>query len=253
MTRKTSIALVLTAALMAPPAAFGQTSVTGGLKPAGYGSSTSSAARPTISVIPFETDRTGWVPPPNFGETVADLLASRLVDLGAFRVFDRGMLPGAGRSAPRASFDAIREIAQQSGVDLVVFGAVTKFSNEKTQKRGGLLGIPFLGGLGKNTQESALGLALRVVDVRTGEILTAMIADGAASKTGRTIGAGGLAKGVPIGALYSTSSTGSLDRLLNEALVEAVESAAAALTKAATRISGTTAPVILLTIWPMEN
>src|SRR6185295_12574598 len=56
------------------------------------------AARPAIAVAPFDTDRTGWMPPPHFGETVADLLASRLVNLGSFRVFDRGVLPEPDQS-----------------------------------------------------------------------------------------------------------------------------------------------------------
>ncbi len=188
--------------------------------------------KPTIAIAPFDTDRTGWVPPPNFGETVADLLASRLVDIGAFRVFDRAMLSDPGPAA-RASFDAVREAASSAGVDFVVLGAVTRFGNEKKNRRGGLLGIPFLGGGGKSSQESSVGLTLRVVNVRTGEVVATSTSLGAAGKSHRTIAAGGLLKGVPVGGLFTSSSTGSLDRLVGEALVEAVEAAAATLAKAA--------------------
>ncbi|HXT68978.1 MAG TPA: CsgG/HfaB family protein [Vicinamibacterales bacterium] len=193
------------------------------------------AARPTIAVGAFETDRTGWMPPPHFGETVADLLASRLVELGAYRVFDRGMLPEstAGR---RPSLDAIRELAQQAGVDYVVLGAVTRFANEKKNSRGGLLGIPFIGGGGKSSQESTVGLTLRIVNVRTGELVSTATSLGAASKSNRTIGAGAVVHGLPVGGLFTSGSTGSLDRLVGEALLDAVEQAAAALTKAAARI-----------------
>lgn len=204
----------------------------------GLPSTSPALVRPTISIVAFETDRTGWMPPPHFGETVADLLSNRLVDLGAFRVFDRGLLPGSDRPGARLSLAAIRELAQQSGVDFVVIGAVTRFTNERTKRRGGLLGVPFLGGLGKNTQESSLGLTLRVVDVRTGEVVTAMVAEGAASKSHRTLGGGALVGGLPIGAGFSSSGTGALDRLLAEALAEAIEGAATSLTKAAAKMGG---------------
>lgn len=194
------------------------------------------AARQAIAVASFETDRTGWVPPPNFGETVADLLASRLVELGAFRVFDRGMLPESGQGR-RPSFDAIRELAQQSGIDYVVLGAVTRFGNEKKTSRGGLLGIPVIGGGGKSSQESSVGLTIRVVDVRTGEIVGTATSLGAATKSNRTIGGGAVVHGLPVGGLFTSGSTGSLDRLVADALVDAVDEAAAALAKAASRFS----------------
>jgi curli biogenesis system outer membrane secretion channel CsgG len=176
------------------------------------------------------------MPPPHFGETVADLLASRLVTLGSFRVFDRGVLPepDQGRRLP---LDAIREIARQSGVDYVVLGAVTRFGNEKKNTRGGLLGIPFLGGGGKSSQESSVGLTIRVIDVRTGEIVSTTTSLGAASKSHRTVAGGGLVHGLPVGGLITSSSSGSLDRLVGEALVGAIDDAAASLAKAAARIS----------------
>ncbi len=194
------------------------------------------AVRPTVAIAAFDTDRTGWVPPPHFGETVADLLASRLVDLGAFRVFDRGLLP---ESAPgqRASFDAIRGLAEQSGVDYVVLGAVTRFANEKKTSHSGLLGVPFLGAGGKSSQESSVGLTIRVIDVRTGEIVSTTTSLGAASKSDRTLGGGAIVHGLPVGALHTTGSTGSLDRLVGNALAGAVDDAAAVLTKAAARMT----------------
>lgn len=194
--------------------------------------------RPTIAIAPFETDRTGWVPPPNFGETVADLLSSRLVELGVYRVFDRTLL--SPRRSPDASFDELRDAAERSGVDFVVLGAVTRFGNEKKNKRGGLLGIPFLGGGGKSSQESTVGLTLRVLNVRTGEVVATSTSVGAAGKSHRTLAAGGLVKGVPVGGLFTSSSSGSLDRLVSEALVDAVDAAAATLAKSADVIGRST-------------
>jgi curli biogenesis system outer membrane secretion channel CsgG len=191
-----------------------------------------------MAIAPFDTDRTGWVPPPRFGETVSDLLANRLVDLGAFRIFDSGLLPESDVRGRRASLDAIRELASQAGVDYVILGAVTRFGNEKNHNRGGLLGIPFLGGAGKNSQESSVGLTLRVVNVRTGEVVTSTMSTGTATKKTRTIAGGALIHGVPVGGLFSSGGTGALDRLVAEALVQAVDNAATALAKAAGKIGG---------------
>jgi curli biogenesis system outer membrane secretion channel CsgG len=130
----------------------------------------------------------------------------------------------------------VRDAAAQAGVDFVVLGAVTRFGNEKKNSRGGLLGIPFLGGGGKSSQESTVGLTLRVVNVRTGEIVSTSTSLGAAGKSHRTLGGGALVHGLPVGGLFSSSSSGSLDRLVAEALLDAVNEAAVALTKAAERI-----------------
>lgn len=183
------------------------------------------------------------MPPPHFGETVADPLASRLVETGAFRVFDRLVLPGGGQPGRSASFEAIRELAQQAGVDYVVLGAVTTFGNEKSHRRGGVLGIPFLGGGGRNKQESTIGLTIRVIDVRTAEIVTTTIAEGAASKENRTVLGGALIKGLPVGGGISSGGSGALDRLVASALEDAIDQASAALAKAAARMAGERATV----------
>ena len=89
---------------------------------------------------------------------------------------------------------------------------MTRFGNEKKNTRGGLLGIPFLGGGGKSSQESSDGHAIRVIDVRTGEIVSTTTSIGAASKSHRTIAGGGIVHGLPVGGLITSSSSGSLDR-----------------------------------------
>jgi curli biogenesis system outer membrane secretion channel CsgG len=240
------ITLVLVLTLCSARSAAAQDAAAQDTTPPSPRPSAIAAVRPTIAIAALDTDRTGWVPPPNFGETVADLLANRVVGLGAFRVFDRALFPDRGPNS-RASFEAVRDAAAQAGIDYVVLGAVTRFGNEKKTSRGGLLGIPFLGGGGKSTQESTVGLTLRVVHVRTGEIVSTSTSLGAAGKSHRTIGGGALVHGLPVGGLFSSSSSGSLDRLVAEALVDAVEEAAAALTKAAERITTTRATAVAAT------
>ena len=52
--------------------------------------------RPAVVVVPFETDRTGWMPPPEFGTTLGELLADRLIESGKYRVMDYTWLVDAG-------------------------------------------------------------------------------------------------------------------------------------------------------------
>lgn len=165
--------------------------------------------RPSVTVQEFDTDRTGWMPPPHFGVTVADLLTDRLMASGTLRVIDRER---------RASGD----------VDYVVAGAVTRLSIEKRSSTGaGLLPLPIAGGLlRKSTTMTVIGLTIRVINARTGEVVaTAMAESGASDKI---TGGGGIALvgKVPVIAGKSASATGVYDRLLDAAVQDAVTAAA---------------------------
>src|SRR5262245_51728705 len=74
--------------------------------------------RPVVTIAQFDTERTGWVPPPGFGETMAELLGQRLVGSGQYRVLDSEFL---SRDLPlrpheRLPLEALRERAERAGV-----------------------------------------------------------------------------------------------------------------------------------------
>jgi curli biogenesis system outer membrane secretion channel CsgG len=194
--------------------------------------------RPTISVVAFDTERTGWMPPPGFGETVADLLADRLVSHDRFRVMDREWLRGTSVRGSRAPMEIIREAAQQAGVEFLVVGAVTRFSHEESRNRGGLLAIPLaIGGISKNRKESTIDLAIRVVDVRTGEIVATASASASADRKKTSGGGGALIRGIPVVIGVSRSVTGIKDVLVSEALGDVVTDAGNAIAKSADRLA----------------
>jgi curli biogenesis system outer membrane secretion channel CsgG len=179
--------------------------------------------RSTISVIAFDTDRTGWVPPSRFGATIADLVTDRLVRSGRFRVLDREWSLGLDLPHDPEAREALRMRAQQRGVDFLVVGSVTRFTTETDRRRLGAFALSALGGLGRSKTESVVGLTLRVIAVRSGEIVTATTSTGAASR--RRVGAGGLGvvHGVPFAGGFSSSSDGIREPLIDEALVRAVD------------------------------
>jgi curli biogenesis system outer membrane secretion channel CsgG len=200
---------------------------------------TKAVSKPTIAVVAFDTTRTGWMPPPGFGETVADLLTDRLVSGGAFRIIDSSLVITPGDDVGRMPAAMLMERAGVAGVNYLVLGAVTRLSMEhRTSTGGGVVPIPIVGALIKKKKtDSILGLTIRMVDVRTGEIITTTTVEG--SSSGNTSSGGGVAAFVhlPFIAGKHSSATGIQDGLLAKAVGEAVMAVAAHLNGAAIRIT----------------
>lgn len=196
-------------------------------------------SRPTIAVVAFDTTRTGWMPPPGFGETVADLLTDRLVSGGAFRIIDTSLVVAPGDDVGRMPASMLMDRAAGAGIQYLVLGAVTRLSMEhRTSTGGGVVPIPIVGGLiRKQKTDSILGLTIRMVDTRTGEIITTTTAQGDAS--GNTSSGGGVAGFIhlPFAAGKSSSATGIQDGLLANAVGEAVAAVADHLNAAAPRLT----------------
>jgi len=198
-------------------------------------------SRPTIAVVAFDTTRTGWMPPPGFGETVADLLTDRLVSGGAFRIIDSSLVITPGDDVGRMPAAMLMERAAGSGVQYLVLGAITRLSMEhRTSTGGGVVPIPIVGGLIKKKKtDSILGLTIRMVDVRTGEIVTTTTVEG--SSSGNTSSGGGVAAFVhlPFVAGKHSSATGIQDGLLANAVGEAVAAVAEHLNTRVPRVTPT--------------
>jgi curli biogenesis system outer membrane secretion channel CsgG len=183
-----------------------------------------AVSRPTIAVVAFDTTRTGFMPPPGFGETVADLLTDRLVSSGAFRIIDPSLVVQPGDDVGRIPASMLMERAAGAGVHYLVLGTVTRLSMEhRTSTGGGVVPIPIVGGLiRKKKTDSILGLTIRMVDVRTGELVTTTTVEG--SSSGNTSSSAGVAGFVhlPFAAGKSSSAIGIQDGLLAKAVGEAV-------------------------------
>ena len=206
---------------------------------------TSAAAQPRelprVAIADFEVTPTGsTLPPPQLGVTLAQLMLHRLVDATQFHVYDPQFLRAAGSaSRSRQAEAALRADAREAGVDYLVLGAVTQFSMEQKQRGfggGGLIhGLP-IGGLGgRQTNSLCVSIMVRVVDVRTGEVVTTAtgIGDGKRSR----ITAGALAAALPIVGAFSRGSSNARDAQLAEATRQAVDAAAVGLVSAAPRLT----------------
>jgi curli biogenesis system outer membrane secretion channel CsgG len=196
---------------------------------------------PRIAIPDFAVAPSGsMLPPPSMGATMAQLLLHRLVDATQFHVYDPQFLhAAASASRSRQAEETLRADAREAGVDYLVLGSVTQFSMEQKQRGfggGGLIhGLP-IGGLGgRQTSSLCISIMVRVVDVRTGEVVTTAtgIGDGRRSR----VSAGALAAVVPVVGGFSKGSSNARDAQLAEATRQAVYAAAGGLVGAAARLS----------------
>jgi curli biogenesis system outer membrane secretion channel CsgG len=199
---------------------------------------TSPSPRPSLTVANFDTDRTGWMPPPHLGETLAELLTDRLVGPGPYRIVDRQWLVTAQDDPRRVPFDALLDRAAGAGVDYLSAGAGTRLSIERQSTTGaGVLPLPFAGGLvRKHKTESVIGLTIRVIDVRTGEVVATSTSSSGASQQNSAGGGIAIIGHVPLIGGGGSSVTGFQDRLLDTAVQQAITAAADKILAAAPRL-----------------
>ena len=89
------------------------------------------------------------------------------------------------------NIDGAREYAASAGVDYLVLGSMTQFSAESRRRTyGGGVVVPLLAGVRRNRIELVVGITVRVVDVRSGEVATTATAQGirTARRSGRSLG-----------------------------------------------------------------
>lgn len=152
------------------------------------------AGEPVVPVLPAAAtdDETGA------GAVAAELLVEQLLASGRFRVLDAAQLAALQLEEARA--DAARGAARRAprrpgpGEVYLLRGAVTRLGTDERSVgggggRGGLLGV-----LGIRTRETQVGLAARLVDAATGEVVASLSAVGR-SRKGRGVLLGGLGAG----------------------------------------------------------
>jgi curli biogenesis system outer membrane secretion channel CsgG len=202
----------------------------------GFGvASAQPADAPTVALIDFENAPAGRIlPPPRLGAVAADLMLEQLVSSGRYRVVDgRWLARSAGvRRDAEASLDRLLGHAREAGVDYLIDGSITRFSTETRHRRfgglgfvGAILPLPFVGAaVSRTTSLMGVSLLVRVIDVRTAEVVTTGM---------RVIGGIG---GVGLGG-GSSGTSNAFDALLDRALKHAVQQAAASLASAAPRLA----------------
>jgi curli biogenesis system outer membrane secretion channel CsgG len=195
--------------------------------------------KPTLAVVEFDAAPGGWtLPPPQIGATVAQLMLDRLVDSAAFQVFDGEWLQYGSHESGSRRIEILRANAEAAHVTYLMVGSITKFSNESHQKTIGGAGfkMPFAAGVRRQHNELAVAILVRVIDVRSGEVVATSSGSGSGNR--KSVGLGALAAvHFPLAALASAASSGSRDAQLDEAVQQAVRMASAGVVSAASRLA----------------
>lgn len=114
------------------------------------------------------------------GKGIADLLVTKLVKDGTYRVVERKALDKIlaeqnFSNSDRANPASAAKLGKLLGVDAIIVGSITQFGNEtKNTNLGGVgrsIGGFGVGGFGHKKSKAIVGLDARLVNVDTGEIL----------------------------------------------------------------------------------
>jgi len=205
------------------------------------------AVRPSLAIADVSVSPGGWtIPPPQLSATIIELLMADLVSSQRFHVYDgQWLVPES--EVGHVNLDRLRAAAAESHVDYIVVGSLTAFSTEHKKKGfGGAIPVPFfLGGFSRQQAQLRVSMTFRIVDVRTGEVVSSVSGDGLGTRRATGMAAGGFIHGLPIGALAGAKLPQARDAMLNEAVRQAVQSAAAELARSAPSLSpahGTSMP-----------
>jgi len=197
------------------------------------------AVRPSLAIADVAVSPGGWtIPPPQLSAVIIELLMGELVSSQRFHVYDGQWLVPESEIG-HVNLDRLRAAAAESHVDYVVLGSLTAFSTEQKKKGfGGAIPTPFfLGGFSRQQAQLRVSMTFRVVDVRTGEIVSSVGGEGLGTRRATGVAAGGFIHGLPLGALAGAKLPQARDAMLNEAVRQAVQTAAAALARSASSLN----------------
>jgi curli biogenesis system outer membrane secretion channel CsgG len=190
----------------------------------------------SVSAI-FGTDQ-------DIGKGISSMLIEKLVKDGQYSVIERAALDKLlaeqnFSNSDRANPTSAAKIGQLLGVDTIIIGTITQFGRDDkhTNLGAGGYGSKFgLGGIGTKNSKAVVAVSARMVNVNTGEIISAVTGSGESSRGGTSlIGAGGGYGGGGGGALDMGSSNFG-NTILGEATHKAVDDMGAQLDASATKV-----------------
>lgn len=196
---------------------------------------TASGAEPAMPVMPAggSSSETGA------GAIAAELLVEHLLASGRFRVLDARQLEAL--QLERARADSGRRGARSRGARrpaageiFLLQGSVTRLGSDESTVGAGAGGGGLLGAIGIRRRESQVGLAARLVDAATGEVIASESAVGK-SRKGKGLLLGGLGAGGGGGVM---AGGGGETTALGQAMGRAVRELGREITEAVERRAG---------------
>lgn len=194
-----------------------------------------SGAEPVMPVMPTG----GAASETGAGAIAAELLVEHLLASGRFRVLDARQLEAL--QLERARADSGRRGARSRGARrpaageiFLLQGSVTRLGSDESTVGAGAGGGGLLGAIGIRRRETQVGLAARLVDAATGEVIASESAVGK-SRKGKGLLLGGLGAGGGGGVM---AGGGGETTALGQAMGRAVRELGREITEAVERRSG---------------
>jgi curli biogenesis system outer membrane secretion channel CsgG len=196
-----------------------------------------ASARPAVAIVDVAITPGGWtLPPPQLSGTIVEMMMGELVASQRFHVYDGQWLVPESEAGGPVNLERLRTAAVERRLDYVVVGTLTAFSTENTSRRfGGVIPTPFfLAGVSRQQAQLRVEISFRIVDVRSGEVVASATGQGMGIRRATGVAAGGIvgrAMPLPVGAFAAARLPSARDAMLDEAVKQAVRSAAAALVR----------------------
>ena len=188
------------------------------------------------------------------GQGIVDLLISRLVTDGTYRVIERQAMSKLiteqnFSNSNRADPSSAAKLGKLLGVDTIIIGDITQFGRDDHNTNTGAMGSTLshygLGGIGLHKSKAVVEVTARMVDVNTGEILASVTGSGSSSRSGTDlVGAGGSGWSNGGGHLDMGSSNFG-QTILGEAVKQSVSQLAAGLEADSSKLPTAAAPVAI--------
>lgn len=160
---------------------------------------TSFAEKKKVAVMGFDDGTLDhwWGDTWKVGDGIADMFVTSLVKMGRFSVIERQQLEKVMKEQSLGLSGMIdpkqaKEVGKLAGVDYLITGKVTVFETHKKEMKAGKLFGDALGGMQVDTTEGNCQVDARMIDVKTGEIVSADMGKGQSSKSGVSFNQGDL-------------------------------------------------------------
>lgn len=180
----------------------------------------------------------------DIGKGVSAMLVEKLVNDGKYSVIERSALDKLlaeqnFSNSDRANPTSAAKIGQLLGVDAIIIGTITQFGRDDkhTNVSGYGYGARYgLGGIGTSKSKAVVGISARMVNVNTGEIISAVTGTGESTRSGTSLLGGGGGYGGGGGGGLDMGSSNFGNTILGEATHKAVDDTATQLGGAADKM-----------------
>jgi len=192
------------------------------------------STRPKVAVLDFDfgSIEHWWSGNYDVGKGIADLIMDALVDDGSFSIIERKRIDAIlaeqnFNASDRVDPDAkMAKMGKVLGVKYFLYGSITKFGTEQSNKSVGAGGLGSKYGVGKvgtSSGKANVAITARMVDTSTAEVLLSAKGEGTSKRSGLLLGGAGGGGGKAAGAELDFGASNFHDTIIGEATEIAVK------------------------------